>query len=282
MKEKKGNGCPKVSIIVPCFNQGAYISETLDSVLSQSFTDFECIVVDDGSTDNSKDIAQEYCKKDIRIKYLRQKNAGVSAARNNGVAHSSGRFILPLDADDLIAPSYIEKAVSEFEKNPKLKLVYCNAKKFGAVKEDWRLEPYDYNKLLWTENLIFVSGVYKRKDFKKTSGYNVKMKLGMEDWDFYLSLLRPNDKVCCLDEFLFFYRIKNESRSVTATKTENKKIIYRQIYENHLELYKPFMQDLVYLHNLANKCEIVENSESYKIGHFLVELFSPLKRLLNK
>lgn len=116
-----------VSIIVPCYNQAIYLSETLDSVLNQIYNNWECIIVNDGSTDNTKDVALSYCNRDSRFLYIEQENAGLSAARNAGVIRSRGEFILPLDSDDKIAPAYIYKAVECFEKDDSLKIVYCRA-----------------------------------------------------------------------------------------------------------------------------------------------------------
>lgn len=117
----------KISIIIPCFNHAEFLAETLNSVLSQTYKNWECIVVNDGSTDNTEEIVSNYCRKDERIKYVSQRNMGVSAARNRGIQESDGYFILPLDGDDIIDSTYIEKAVCYFEENPQTTLVYCKA-----------------------------------------------------------------------------------------------------------------------------------------------------------
>lgn len=98
-----------VSVIMPCYNQGCYLSEALESVINQTYSDWECIIIDDGSTDSSEEIAKEYCQKDGRIRYIYQDNAGVIAARNNAIAASSGEYILPLDADDSISTVYLRR-----------------------------------------------------------------------------------------------------------------------------------------------------------------------------
>ena len=92
---------PKVSVIVPCYNQGEYLADALESVLYQTFTDWECIIVNDGSSDNTEEVANKFCELDKRFKYISQTNQGVSAARNNGIKASSGTYILPLDGDDV-------------------------------------------------------------------------------------------------------------------------------------------------------------------------------------
>ena len=104
----------KVSIIVPCYNQAAYLAETLDSVLDQTYQHWECVIVNDGSPDNAEEIANEYVAKDNRFKYLWEKNEGPSQARNFGILNSDGKYVLPLDADDLVAPTYVGRAVDFF------------------------------------------------------------------------------------------------------------------------------------------------------------------------
>lgn len=272
-----------ISVIVPCYNQGAFIAETLNSVIAQTYTNWECIVIDDGSSDNSSQIAKEFCKKDTRIKYIYQQNSGVSVARNNGIAHAKGEFILPLDADDLIAPKYIEKAINIFSEEPDVKLVYCKAELFGATTGKWNLPEYRYEDLLW-RNLIFCSAVFSKADYEKTNGYNSNMKLGLEDWDFWLSFLSSTDKVICIDEVLFFYRIKQKSRTTSANQHIDKLNI--QIYQNHKELYLPFCKEIIKLHNqcemLKNECNSLKNSFSYRLGKAILFLPRHFKKIIKK
>ena len=108
---------PKVSIIVPCYNQAQYLEDALQSVVFQTYKDWECIIVNDGSVDNTEIIAKNWLLKDNRFKYLHQENGGLSMARNSGIKLAEGDFILPLDADDKISSNYIEKAIEEFKKD---------------------------------------------------------------------------------------------------------------------------------------------------------------------
>ena len=118
----------RISIIVPCYNGEEFLGETLDCLQKQTIEDWECVIVNDGSTDNSIKILREYETKDSRYKVIDKENEGPSVARNVAIAASSGKYILPLDADDLIAPTYAEKAIEYLERHPKTKLVYCKAK----------------------------------------------------------------------------------------------------------------------------------------------------------
>nr|MCR4662874.1 glycosyltransferase [Endomicrobiaceae bacterium] len=99
---------PKVSVIVPVYNVEQYLRQCLDSIINQTFKDFECICVNDGSTDNSLTILQEYSKKDNRIKIINQKNSGSSVSRNNGIKQALGQYVSFVDADDWITDNYLE------------------------------------------------------------------------------------------------------------------------------------------------------------------------------
>ena len=100
-----------VSVIVPCYNQAIYLPEALNSLLAQTYQCWEAIVVNDGSPDETEKVALEYTWKDSRIKYVFKENGGLSSARNKGIELAQGEFILPLDADDIIHPEYMEKAM---------------------------------------------------------------------------------------------------------------------------------------------------------------------------
>lgn len=223
---------PRISIIVPCYNGEKYLRETLDCLLAQTIEDWECIIVDDGSSDGSLEIMKEYAARDARYKYIEQANRGPAVARNTAIAASCGKYILPLDADDVIAPSYAEKAIDYLETHPNTKLVYCEAEFFGSKKGLWDLPEYDYDGLL-LNNCIFCSAVYRRSDYNETKGYNPNMKTKVEDWDFWLSLLSKEDDVYRIPEVLFFYRQHDSSRT-TLDNGERGKL---QIRLNHPDIY---------------------------------------------
>lgn len=278
----------KVSIIVPCYNQAEYLPETLDCVLAQTYTNWECIIVDDGSVDASAQVAKDYQKKDARFTYLYQENQGPSVARNNGIRHTNGEYILPLDADDLIDKTYIEKAIKAFAANPELKVVYCKARRFGDWNDNWDIPNYSYEKILWN-NMIFVSALYKREDYNKMPGYNPNMRAGWEDWDFWLSFLKPGDQVHRIDEILFSYRAKDISRNANVPQIEQD--LLHVIYRNHAEKYAPYLQDIIYVHrqndSLEAQCRKLKknqqdilNTFSYRLGDMLLKPLKKLKSLL--
>ena len=126
---------PKISVVVPCYNQGKYLSEALDSVLAQSLQEWECIVVDDGSTDNSADVAKAYCAKDNRIRYVYQENAGPSAARNKGVSKTSAPLLFFLDGDNVILSELLGLGVEHMKKHTDCILYYTKGE-YYILKDD--------------------------------------------------------------------------------------------------------------------------------------------------
>lgn len=209
------NDKPLISVIVPCFNQGEFLTETLNSVMGQTYSNWECIIVDDGSEDDTSVVAAEFVEKDRRFSYIKQDNQGPSIARNNGISLSKGTYILPLDSDDIIESTYLEKAIDYFNNHPDTKLIYCRADRFGEEHGEWRLPLYSYDALI-RSNCLIVSSVFLKKDFDRVGGYNPQMDIGLEDWELWLELLRPNDKVHRIDEILFHYRVRNGSRTTGA------------------------------------------------------------------
>ena len=280
---------PLVSIIVPCYKQAEYIAETLDSVLAQTYCNWECVIVNDGSPDNTEDIVAKYIAVDDRFKYFWKENEGVAKARNYGVMNSMGEYVLPLDADDLIEPTYVEKAVDWFHRFPKTKLVYCCADRFGTENGYWNLEPYEYEKFIW-RNCIFCTAMYRRTDFNQTGGYNANMIYGDEDWDFLLSLLKKNDEVHRIEELLFHYRIKNESRTTESARPHVEESLI-QIYRNHPDVYFPYLDRIIYYHNysedydniigtnsaLQKELKRIQLSHAYRLGKFILKPLSWLK-----
>lgn len=269
---------PRISIIVPCYNGDKYIRETLDCLQKQTIEDWECIIVNDGSTDKSLEILREYAEKDSRYKYIDKKNEGPSIARNTAIAASNGKYILPLDADDLIASSYAEKAIDYLEKHSKCKVVYGGAEYFDGRTGVWELPEYAYDTELWV-NSIFCTAVYRRMDYDKTIGYNPNMKYGNEDWDFWLSLLGVDDEVYKIPETVLYYRIHGESR--TSDLLNNAKESYLQMILNHFDIYQSHLCELFSLrcrvHYLENELNKVLQSKKYKIGKFILSPFSLFK-----
>lgn len=261
-----------VSIIVPCYNQGKYIAETLDSVKKQSYMNWECIIMDDGSTDNSKEVALSYCNEDKRFQYFYQENQGLAMTRNNGIKKSQGKYILPLDADDCIHQDYVTLAVSILEERENVKIVYSKAELFGAKTGEWILPSYSQEKML-IQNCIFCTAMFRRDDYNQTLGYNPNMKYGWEDWDFWLSLLETGGDVYHIPLVLFYYRKKEQSMIVDLSSNPEKiQILKTIIVKNHpLQYYQNYF-------NLYTQLEEIRNSRLY----IMFELLRKVKRAICK
>lgn len=264
------NTQPLVSVIVPCYKQAHFLSQTLNSVKDQTYQNWECIIVNDGSPDNTSEVAMKYVNEDKRFNLLEQENQGLAMSRNNGIRRSRGKYILPLDSDDLIGDTYLEKAVEYFENNPDTKVVYCKADRFDQKNEIWNLPEYKYEDEIWN-NRIFCSAVYRRSDYDATIGYNPNMKGGYEDWDFWLSLLDKESIVYRIPEVLFHYRFQRNS--MVANTNKMKPELYRKIYNNHPDVYKDYLQDIILYQNIIQNQARIINSKfvifSLKIYKFL-------------
>lgn len=265
--------CPMVSVIVPCYNQSRYLAKALNSILCQTYSCWECIIVNDGSTDDTEKIASTYCAMDKRFSYLSQRNAGLCTARNVGIRASHGKYILPLDSDDYINEKYMELAVAVLESDSCVKIVYCKARFFGLKRGEWKLPDYSLERLL-ARNCIFCSAFYRKVDFDKIGGYNVNMKYGFEDWDFWLSLLQEGGRVYRIDDFLFYYRIRKGSMS-RSFDVDKLKYLRKKIWENHITLYSRYYLD-------PSECfeyMRINKSLEYKLGKIL--LF-PFRKIITR
>lgn len=257
---------PIISIIVPCYNQAQYLSEALESVLAQTIENWECVIVNDGSTDNTLEIASEWAEKDSRFIILNKENGGLADARNAGIKASHGKYILPLDADDKIASTYLEKAVGYFENNPTIKVVCCVAKFFGEIDTVIKQIDYSFEGMLF-ENPFVCSSIYKRSDYNDTIGYNTNMIYGYEDWDFWLSLLREGDNVYRIPEPLFYYR--KHAGSMISSSNANKEKCLRQMILNHIDLYDSYLHELISMRGenkrLRDELNVIEHSVTFNL-----------------
>lgn len=229
-----------VSIITPCYNDGEYIEETIKSIRAQTYTNWEMIIIDDGSDDaNTLEVLEKIQhEKDIRL--LRTQRLRPAGARNVGISVANGEYILPVDADDLIEPTYLERAVEIMEANPQLGIVYCHADLFGEKNGPWELPDYTLDAML-LDNVIFVTALFRRSDWELIGGFRTSMKHGMEDYDFWLSILELGKEAYQLPETLFHYRIKVSSRTTQFQQNaETVKATYRAIYSQHPALYEKY------------------------------------------
>lgn len=220
----------KVSVIIPCYNQGHFLEEAVNSVLRQTFSDVEIIIVNDGSTDPvTNEILSDIAWP--KTKVILTDNQGLAAARNNGIAKAAGQYILPLDADDVIEPTYIEKAADLLDREPKLGIVYCKARLFGTVDMEWSLQSYSLENIL-QDNVIFCSAMFRRSDWEAVGGYDTGMVYGWEDYEFWISLIERGRGVYQLPEVLFGYRVAGDSM-VRSKEKAQKIAMFKRVYQRH-------------------------------------------------
>lgn len=180
------NGRPVVSAVVPCYDSAPYLRETFASLEAQTLSALEIILVDDGSTDGTSDIIAELIAGSGRIvRTVWQANAGLAAARNRGVGLARGRYIMPLDADDLIAPETLEACVSALDADPDVSIIYFDREEFGDVAALWPAGSFALDRLRYFNQLSYCT-LYRRSLWEALGGYRTNVT-GLDDWDFWVN-----------------------------------------------------------------------------------------------
>ncbi len=269
---------PKVSVVIPCYNLGRYLDETVASVLAQTYSDYEIIVVNDGSSDElTNQLLENFQRPQTRV--IHTPNQGVASARNTGIAAAAGGYILPLDADDLIGPSYLQQAVTVLDQNREFGIVTCLIEFFGAVDYQPPQPQFSLEQLLVRNVVGPCASLFRKADWERAGGYNTNMTGGWEDWDFWLSLLELGVEVYRLPEVLYQYRIRPESRERSISPDQRVEL-YLQLYANHPALYHRHMRgvftEICAYHEL-------QSLRSYRLATLLTdpaELFRSIVRQL--
>jgi glycosyltransferase involved in cell wall biosynthesis len=176
-----------VSIVIPCYNYGQFVGEAVNSVLAQTIASREIIIVDDGSTDLATCLALGALSRRGGVRVIQQMNQGLPIARNNGIAQARGEYICCLDADDLIAPTYLETTIAVMESDRSVGFAYSWVEFFGDVCEIWQTKDFDPETAL-LGNFTSVSAVFRRDDWEESGGYSATMRGGFEDWEFWIRI----------------------------------------------------------------------------------------------
>jgi glycosyltransferase involved in cell wall biosynthesis len=210
---------PTVSVIIPAYNVASYISDTLESVLAQTYRDFEAIVINDGSTDDTEAVIAPFRS---RINYIHKKNGGVHTARNAGLRAARGRYIAFLDGDDMWMPRYLEALLGMLENDPKISAVYPNAYFFGSPRLTGKLHqglypvsaPVTFERVLKRECFIFCSVLLRRSVLDEVGGFDEELwEQGAEDLDLWLRILQFGHRFQFTTEPLVKYRWRHDSLS---------------------------------------------------------------------
>ena len=227
----------KVSIIIACYNHAKFLEKSISSALSQDYPNLEVIVANDGSTDNSLEVALKF----NNIKLISHENKGVIYTRNNAIKESKGYYILPLDADDYLASDdVVSKMVAKLEKE-EADLISGNFQEFGESNKLFKAESKESKDLL-TSNHIPATSLYTKKIFNKVGGYSEKMKGGYEDWEFNIKVFNAG-KIAKIDKIIFYYRIQKNSRNKDASKKAIQ--LFNIIVDNNKDIYSKNIVELL-------------------------------------
>lgn len=243
-----------ISIVIPCYNHGQYLQQTLNSIQHKNPDDFyEIIIVNDGSTDEGTVATlKEFSDKGYHI--IHQTNQGLSAARNTGIQQAKGKYILPLDADNMIKPEYYREALRIMEADENISIVYSDCILFGERDEIRVTGTFDPEKLL-AGNYIDACAVYRKVVWEKNGGYDIKIPHGFyEDWEFWINSNSNGFKFYYLPQPLFYYRVNTTGLlSVGSDPTKRITVVDYLVTKHHPSFKNNFAAAISSLHGaLAN------------------------------
>lgn len=227
----------KIAVIIPCYNYGNFIKKAVCSALDQVGVEIELVVVDDGSTDSyTLKILDELRKNGIYV--FRQSNKGLPSARNAGIRLTSAPYIVCLDADDIISPSYCSVCVEILETKPEVGFVYPTTRVFGDQNRKWSNLSFSTLHLL-VNNYIPYSAMFRRQVWEDVGGYDEDMRFGYEDWDFWLSAVEKGWRGFHVPEELFWYR--KHGKSMLTYSNQRRKELINNLRHKHRSLYSKEM-----------------------------------------
>lgn len=229
---------PLVSIIIPCYNHGEFINDSLKSIFESTYKNIEIIIVNDGSTDNQTNNILSQLNNSL-IKVIHQSNGGQSVARNNAIRNSSGKYILPLDADNKIAPDFIELAINRMEEDSSIDVFYTDAIYFGEKNGINTNLEINWLRLL-IENYIDTCAILRRKAIESVGLYDENIQ-GIEDWDLWLKLLKIRANFYYFKEPKYYYRYRSAS-FIRKDPNFNKRMLIK-LWEKHKDLLNPMYLD---------------------------------------
>ena len=270
-----------VSIIIPCYNQANYLPYSLASILEQTYSNWECIIVNDGATDNTKEVAKEWCAKDNRFVYVEKQNGGLSSARNAGINVAKGDYIQFLDADDILVQTKLSDSLDLVQENEAI--VVSNFASFEDVSGEKLLPPYcklslellNFKSILNQWDVSFTIPIhcgFFPKSLFETIRFNEILK-AKEDWLFWIQIAQKNTPFVYLDATLALYR--KHAMSMTKDKTHmfSNRMVFLDVIENFIpkEEYKPFLLDRLqdnfeYIHQLKKEKSNLKQSNTYQFG----------------
>ncbi len=235
---------PHVSIVIPVFNAGRYLARALASAAAQTYRDFEVVVIDDGSTDARTRAILDGAAAQQGITVHRTENRGPSVARNLAIERARGAYILPLDADDYLAPAYLAKTVPALDAEPALGVVYTWVGLVGGHHGVWKTGGFSVTELL-TRCTIHVTSLYRRRLWEDVGGYDPRFVESCEDWDLWLGAATRGWQGRCVPEVLVYYRRSTSSREKYARTPGVSARLMRTLVEKHRPLYLAHLEDAI-------------------------------------
>lgn len=272
-----------VSAIIPCFNAEATIKRAIHSVLSQTATVSEIIVVNDGSTDASGKILENLKLHHSQIKVVHQENKGVSFSRNIAIQQAKGDYVLTLDADDYFEPTFVEKALHKFSENNIYGAIMCG---YVRVVNNKKVKPYIPAPVTLAScllnNGVLSCLLFKKDVLVKAGAYDTAMDKGYEDWDLNIRILKLGYTFGVVEEILFNYTDSAESRtSVAEMHDETLRLqMFDKYKEDYIHNVRFILKGLIQQNNkLQKEKQNVLNSTSFKFGHLFLSKLSWLFNL---
>jgi glycosyltransferase involved in cell wall biosynthesis len=257
----------KLSIIIPCYNSQSTLDDTLKSVINQEFQDWEAIIVNDGSSDSTEEIALKWIEKDKRFKYFAKDNEGLCKTRNYGIAKSKGVYILPLDSDNQILNNFAKDAVNLLEQKNDIGVVHGNAEFFGDKTGLWEIGDFSIEKML-LGNYIDACAIYRKKFWQKVGGYDENLPFeGLEDWELWMAFGAINVKFFHLKKITFKYRVSKNSMIGVFTR-DMAEITREYIAKKYSSLYR--------YHYCKYVSENINLSNKLKNRRFVLNMFCEL------
>lgn len=231
----------RVTVVIPCYNDGRYIDEAVDSILRQTYKDFEIIIVNDGSTDKyTVRLLSDFMRPRTRVINVNYRNPG--ATRNHGIRETDSEYILTLDADDKFEETFLEKAVGVLDERKNVGVVTCWVKFFGNWFGRWKPKGGSVKDFI-LENNACGSSLFRRVCWEQASGYDESPEQGYEDWDFWIKVTEIGWEVESIPEYLYFYRKTLKSTYLSARKRQPE--LVRTIINNHREIYEKYVDHIV-------------------------------------
>lgn len=243
-------GSPRISVIMPAYNAQNFIRKSIESILNQTLTDLEFIIINDGSSDSTLEIIQEYQRNDSRIKILNQENRGIVKSLNRGIMHSKGDYIARMDADDICWPERLEKQLQYLKENPKIDLISCGYQPIDEHDKNIGepiLHPSNENALkiaLCFSSPICHPGVMAKREVFSNFPYKEKVS---EDHALWISIARKY-LISNIEEPLIKYRItenslskRNKLRISLETKTRGL-LFFLWLYRNNSQIMEEYVE----------------------------------------